>query len=507
MSFATLVSGERVLPGNELQERVFKVAGGFGSLGLADGDVIAILMRNDFPFLEISLAASIAGITAVPINWHSKSDEIQYILADAAPKAIFGHADLIAGVRDAIPVCCAVLSIGVPPEIRKAYDIGVHYEPASGELDYAEWVSHSQPFKGEPRPLARQISYTSGTTGEPKAVVRETPPDVAQRIKDRAKAAHGLDFLPIRAVMPGPLYHSAPNFHALNSVRYGELLILQPRFNPNELLAIIEQQRISHIHMVPTMFSRLLNLPEDRRMAFDSSSLKAVVHGAAICPVEVKRKMIDWWGPVFREYYAATEVGVITAATSEEWLRYPGSVGYPPEGVEIAVHDDDGRRVGSYEIGEILFRLDAGAFVHYRNRPDATSELRRGEWLSLGDVGYINEQGFLWITDRKKDMVISGGVNIFPAEIEDVLISHPGVDDCAVFGVPDDDLGEVLVAVVKPHGEAPLTLELAALCRQRLGTLKTPRTFTFVAHLPREDTGKLAKRRLKAEFLGSARNA
>jgi long-chain acyl-CoA synthetase len=494
------------MPGRELQERVLRIAGGFESLGFAERDVIAILMRNDFPFIEISLAASMSGISAIPINWHSKADELSYILADAAPKAIFAHADLAAGIRDCIPDSSIVLSVEIPPEVRTAYNVEGRYESASADLNYAEWVAQSRAFKGGQRAPAPYISYTSGTTGKPKAVVREVPPPaVAQSVDDRGRAAHGLDILPIRAVLPGPLYHSAPNFHALNCVRAGELLILQPRFNPGELLDIIEQHRISHIHMVPTMFSRLLNLPETRRTSFNSSSLKAVVHGAAICPVELKRKMIDWWGPVFREYYAATEVGVIAASSSKDWLRYPGTVGRPAQGVDIAIHDDNGRRLGPNEVGEIFFRLDAGAFVYYRNRPDAMAELKRGgEWLSLGDVGYVSEAGFLWITDRKKDMVVSGGVNIFPAEIEGVLISHPSVEDCAVFGVPDDDLGEVLVAVLKPRGRAPSTQELTRLCKERLGTLKTPRAFSFVEHLPREDTGKLAKRRLKAAFLESA---
>jgi long-chain acyl-CoA synthetase len=497
-----------MLPGAELGDRVSRIAGGFNSLGLAEGDVLAILMRNDFPFVEITLAASMAGISAIPINWHSKADEIRYIFADAAPKAIFAHADLAAAVRDCIPDSCVVVSVEVPPEVREAYHIDGFYQPAPRDLDYAQWMAQSAPFEGAPRTAAPSISYTSGTTGKPKAVVREVPPPaMAQLINDRSVVAHGLDVLPIRAVLPGPLYHSAPNFHSVTGVRRGELLILQPRFDPGDLLDIIERHRISHIHMVPTMFSRLLNLPESRRMSFDSSSLKAVVHGAAICPVEVKRKMIAWWGPVFREYYAATEVGVITASTSEDWLRYPGTVGRPPHGVEVAIHGDNGRRLGANEVGEIFFRLEAGAFVYYRNRPDATAELKRGEWLSLGDIGYLNEEGFLWITDRKKDMVISGGVNIFPAEIESVLISHPSVEDCAVFGVPDDDLGEVLIAVLKSHGDAPAAAELARLCKDSLGTLKTPRAFRFVEHLPREDTGKLAKRRLKAAFLESDRGA
>jgi len=509
MTFATLMSGQRILPGQELQRRVLRIAGGLDALGLSEGDVIAILMRNDFPFVEITLAASMAGISAVPINWHSKADEIRSILADATPKAIFAHADLAAGIRECIADSCIVLSVEVSPEIRMAYNVNGHHQPALGDLDYSEWVARCRPFAGGPRPAAPYISYTSGTTGRPKAVVKEVPPPrVAQLIDDRGREAHGLDILPIRAVLPGPLYHSAPNFHSLNCVRHGELLILQPRFNPGELLDIIEQHRISHIHMVPTMFSRLLNLPESRRRSFDSSSLKAVVHGAAICPIEVKRKMIDWWGPVFREYYAATEVGVITASTSEDWLQYPGTVGQPPQGVDVVIRDDSGNRLGANEVGEIFFRLEAGAFVHYRNRPDATAELKRGEWLSLGDLGYVNEEGFLWITDRKKDMVISGGVNIFPAEIEDVLISHPNVEDCAVFGIPDDDLGEILVAVLKPRGNAPpSTQELVNLCKQRLGTLKTPRAFTIVEDLPREDTGKLAKRRLKAAFLESVGSA
>jgi long-chain acyl-CoA synthetase len=246
----------------------------------------------------------------------------------------------------------------------------------------------------------------------------------------------------------------------------------------------------------------LLALPDDIKSAFDPSTLRAVAHGAAMCPADVKQAMIDWWGPVLREYYAATEVGIVAASTSLQWLAHPGTVGRAPDGVDIKIVDDDGRTLRAGEIGEILIRSDVTTLVTYRNRPEAVSEMRRDDWVTLGDVGYINETGFLWICDRKKDMVISGGVNIYPAEIEQVLCADSAVRDCVVFGVPDRDLGEILIACVELEPDATSTQAgLQEQLRLALGRLRVPRVVRFVQDLPREDSGKLARRKVKAAYL------
>lgn len=507
---ATLISGERTRTGDELDDRAQRVAGGLAALGLAVGDVVTVLMRNDFPVLEVAFGAERAGMVVVPLNWHGQAEDVGFILRDSGARVLIAHADLLARVRDVVPLGCCVVSVEVPLEIRAAYrlddDAATIFPEDTG---YEAWLAAAPPRREPPATVPFRLLYTSGTSGKPKGVIRRLgTSEVAERAAARARAAHGLDRTPIRAVMTGPLYHSAPNVYAMNCVRRGELLVLMPRFDASGLIDLIERHRISHLHAVPTMFSRLLDLPERRRKDFDASTLRAVVHGAAMCPPDVKQAMIAWWGPVLLEYYAATELGIITASTSEEWLRHPGSVGRPPDGVEIAIMDDAGTRLGPGEVGEILISTDISQAVSYHNRPDALAELQRGDWVTMGDVGYLDPDGFLWLCDRKKDMVISGGVNVFPAEVEGVLGQQPGVRDCVVFGVPDRDLGEVLVACVEPQPGA--SLDAAALqgaLLQRLGRLKVPRTIHFTAFLPREDSGKLARRKMKADYLSRSPEA
>jgi long-chain acyl-CoA synthetase len=507
--FADLVSGDRTLSGDALAARVSQVASGLIELGLTRGDNIAILMRNDFPIFEVTLAAQRIGVVPIGVNWHGNGREVGFILADSGAKALFAHADLLANVRGDIPRECRILRVQTPPEVVKSYNIDLarSLDTLPSDIIYENWRDAANHYTGETIPLPRGINYTSGTTGNPKGVVREiSDSEIARQFAERTMRAFGMDSGPIRAVMTGPLYHSAPGAYGQFAVRSGELLVLQPRFSAPDLLDLIERHRISHLHAVPTMFTRLLNLPEARRKSFDHSSLKAVAHGAAACPPRVKQAMIDWLGNVVLEYYAATEIGIVTCATSEEWLANPGTVGRAPSSaISVAIFDGDGNRMGPGETGEIMFKSDVREFVKYHNRPDADADLKQGDWITLGDIGHMNENQYLWISDRKKDMVISGGVNIFPAEIEALISSCDGVADCAVFGVSDDDLGEVLVAYIeRQKGAAVSVSDISATIRRSLGTLKTPRTITVVDSLPREDTGKLARRKVKQHFLGGA---
>ncbi|HVR53592.1 MAG TPA: AMP-binding protein [Pseudorhodoferax sp.] len=509
-NLATLASGGRVLPGDQLEQQVRQAAGALRALGLVPGDVVCMLMRNDFPVLELALAADRVGVVAVPLNWHASADDLDHILRDAGARLLVAHTDLLARLP-ALPAACLALQVPPPREVRTAYRLGdADCAAHAGIADYAQWRAAAAPWDGPATPPPYRLLYTSGSTGRPKGVRRDTR-DAATNaaMAQRTRTAHGLSSGPIRAVMTGPLYHSAPYAYALNCVRMGELLVLQPRFDAAQLLALIAQQRITHLHAVPTMFSRLLDLPEAQRSGVDLSSLRSVAHGAAMCPREVKQAMIAWWGPILHEYYAATEIGIMAACTAQEWLQHPGTVGRAPEGVEISIVDDAGMPLPAGGVGEILVRSDVVASVSYQHLPDALASLRReGGWATLGDIGYQDADGFLWLCDRKSDLVISGGVNIFPAEVEQAVLRMDGVKDCIAFGIPDRDLGEALALYVEPHAGAGLdapTLHAGLL--QTLGRLRVPREIRLVDSLPREDSGKLARRKIKAAHLQAAQTA
>ena len=321
-------------------------------------------------------------------------------------------------------------------------------------------------------------------------------------ITELARTGFGFDpERPLRTVISGPLYHSAPNFYGLYAVRAGALAILQPRFEAEELLRLIEQHRITHLHMVPTMFVRLLRLPEAVRRRYDVSSLEFVVHGAAPCGMHVKQAMIDWWGPVIHEYYGATETGLVTLHTAEEALRKPGTVGQPLPGVAVRIYDDAGRVLPSSEIGEVYSRREGGVDFTYHGMPEKRQEIERDGFVTLGDVGYLDDDGYLFLCDRKRDMVISGGANIYPAEIETTLLMHAGVRDCAVFGIPHEEFGEELCAYVEPEPGAALDeAGVRAFLAERLADYKVPRVIRFETALPREDSGKIMKRKLRDPY-------
>jgi long-chain acyl-CoA synthetase len=343
--------------------------------------------------------------------------------------------------------------------------------------------------------------YTSGTTGHPKGVRRNAPTSEQTIAAERLRALiYGLK-PSVRALLPGPLYHSAPNSFGLRSGRLGGALALMPRFDPEEFLRLIEAERIDTIFMVPTMFIRLLKLPEAVSQKYDTSSLRHVVHAAAPCPAEVKRAMIAWWGPVISEYYGSTESGALTFASSEDALKRPGTVGKILDGVELRFLGEDGAPLPQGEIGEIYSRVADNPDFTYHNKPEKRSEIERDGFITSGDVGYIDEDGYVFICDRKRDMVISGGVNIYPAEIEAALHAVPGVHDCAVFGIPDDEFGEALMAVVEP--QAGLTLDVAdirAQLKTSLAGYKVPKHLEILKNLPREDSGKIFKRRLRDPY-------
>jgi long-chain acyl-CoA synthetase len=497
-----IVSGDRLVTHKERESRSRQIAGGLNCLGISPGDCVAILMRNDIAFVEATLAAMMLGAYAVPINWHFKTEEIAYILADCGAKVLIGHSDLLHRLGPPVVSAMTTFWVLTPPEIMSAYRLDpADLSPVDGAIEFASWLEAQQPYLELPLPASESMIYTSGTTGRPKGVRRNAPTSEEQRKTDEWRAL-ALGVKPgVRALLPGPLYHVSPNAFGIRAARLAELLVLMPRFDAETLLCLIEREKIDTIFMVPTMFARLLQLPAEARNRYDLSSLRHVVHAAAPCPSALKEKMIDWWGPVIFEFYGSTEAGVLTLATSQDALRKPSTVGRCIPGVDLRIYDDAGNILPPGGIGEIYGRCNGYADFTYHGQADKRAEVERDGLITSGDVGYLDDDGYLFICDRKRDMVISGGVNIYPTEIEAVLHSLPGVHDCAVFGIPDDEFGEALMAVVEPQPNA--SLDSAAL-RQAIGhhlaNYKVPKRIEVRTGLPREDSGKIFKRRLRDPY-------
>jgi long-chain acyl-CoA synthetase len=497
--FFGILSGQRRRSHDEVAARVARMAGGLDGLGVKQGDSVCILMRNDIAFIEAAYAAMRLAAYAVPVNWHFKPEEISYVLRDSGAPVLIGHADMLHQLRDAIPAGVSVLSVPTPPEILSNYKVDPDHLATPGfATDLEVWLERQRPYDGPVLPQPQNMIYTSGTTGHPKGVRRNAPTPEQNASMERMRAMiYGLK-PGARVLLPGPLYHSAPNSFGLRAGRLGGALVLMPRFEPEEFLRLIEEQKIDTIFMVPTMFIRLMKLPEEVRRKYDMSSLHHVIHAAAPCPADVKRAMIEWWGPVIHEFYGSTESGAVTFANSEDALKKPGTVGKISPGAELRFIGDDGRILPQGEIGEIYSRMTGTPDFTYHNKPEKRAEIERDGFITSGDVGYIDQDGYVFICDRKRDMVISGGVNIYPAEIEAALHTVPGVHDCAVFGIPDEEFGEALMAVVEPQPGA--TLDIAAIRAQlktSLADYKVPKHVEIQANLPREDSGKIFKRRLR----------
>jgi long-chain acyl-CoA synthetase len=460
------------------------------------------MRRNDFAFFEASLAAGLIGAYATPLNWHFTADEAGYILRDAGARALVVHADLWPRIAAGVPAGLPVFTVPTPPEIRAAYGLGaVAAPPALTAWD--GWVDGQAPLAGATPPPRASMIYTSGTTGRPKGV-RRRPMTPEQTEANEAVVARvfGLQAgAPAVVLMNGPMYHSAPNAYGLAAARTGAGIVLQPRFDAEEMLALIERHRVSHMHIVPTMFVRLLKLPEAVRGRYDLSSLRFVVHGAAPCPPAVKRAMIEWWGPLIHEYYGATETGIPAWLSAAEALAHPGAAGRVLEGAVVKILDEAGRELPRGEIGEIYVRASYVPDFTYQGQDAVRREAARGELVAVGDVGWLDPEGFLFLCDRKRDMVISGGVNIYPAEIEAALVAHPAVRDCAVFGIPDEEFGERLCAHVELQpGTTATAEEIRAFLARHLAKFKIPKAIEFAAQLPREDSGKIFKRKLRAPY-------
>jgi long-chain acyl-CoA synthetase len=483
----------REVRAGELLADVNRLVHGLRARGLAAGGVVASLLPNGAPLVTTLLAAMQAGWHYTPLNTHLTGPEVSYIVADA------GVCALVADARHADVATAAAEEAGVPTAGR----VGVGSLP--GFVPF-EAVLAGQPAERPAERLAGQfMQYTSGTTGRPKAVQRRIPvfdPDAMVAALafnlERYDVTPGGDHVHL---CTSPMYHMAPLAFAYFSLHFGHPVVLMDGWDAEGALALIERHRVTTTHLVPTQLHRLLRLPASVRARYDVSSLRHVMHAAAPCPPEVKRAILDWWGPVLYEYYGATEGGG-TMVRSEEWLRKPGTVGRPWPGAGVRVLDDAGRDLPPGEVGTVYLKLTAD--FAYKDDPDKTAAGRRDGYFTVGDVGFLDEDGYLFLRDRKIDMIITGGVNVYPAEVEAALLAHDEVADVAVFGVPDDDRGEVVQAVVEPAtGSVPgpeLEARLLAHCSARLARYKCPRSVAFVPALPRDPNGKLYKRKLRDPY-------
>jgi long-chain acyl-CoA synthetase len=501
--------GEEVLTRAAMLGHAARAASGFSALGVGAGDAVALLLRNDLPFFEACFGAGSIGAYAVPFNWHATAHEVAYLLRDCGARVLVAHADLLGRVEAAIPPEVTVLAVEPSPALRRAHQL----IPAScrlrpGMVAWRDWLARQPPWQGTASSPPQSIIYTSGTTGRPKGVRRQRP-TAEQLIHIEVARRTILGIEPgARVLLPGPIYHSAPNSYGIGAARVAERLVLMARFEPEEMLRLIERHRIEAVLMVPTMFVRLLKLPEVVRRRYDVTSLRFVIHAAAPCPVDVKRAMIDWWGPVINEFYGGTETGTISFCSSAEWLAHPGTVGRVVDQARLAILDDDGRPCPVGIPGEIFMRLAYLPEFTYHGQDEKRHEVERDGLITLGDVGYVDAGGYLYLCDRKRDMAIIGGTNVYPAEIEGVLVAMAGVRDCAVFGIPDAEYGEALMAVVEPEPGAGIDAgSVHEYLRSFFSGFKLPRHIEIRDALPREDSGKIFKRQLRAPFWEKAGRA
>jgi long-chain acyl-CoA synthetase len=481
----------------DLNAEINRLGRALRARGLGAGDSIALMCTNRPEFLEVLGAAQRIGLRLTPINWHLTGEEAAYIVENCEAKAFIASADAgekigvaaQGGARDLVK-----LNVGGYIPGFEMYNSAVAAEDGSDIEDPV---------------LGTQMLYTSGTTGRAKGVHREgRPPSSALAAVNFCGYDEAYETSVDAHLLTGPLYHAAPlAFSVAVPFLYGVPVVIMDHWDPVEMLRLVEMHGVTHTHMVPTMFHRLLALPDDVKERFDHSSLRFIIHGAAPCPVPVKQRLIEWLGPIVVEYYAATE-GLGTLVDSKTWLAHPGTVGRPMVPGLVKVADDTGAELPRGDVGLVFLQALRATRFDYYGDAEKTSGAYRGDYFTLGDVGYMDGEGFLYLTDRTANLIISGGVNIYPAEVDAVLLEHPAVGDVATIGVPDDEWGETVKAVVQPAegvaGTDELAAELMAFCRDRLAHFKCPRSVDFVAELPREDTGKIFKRKLREQYRAAA---
>jgi long-chain acyl-CoA synthetase len=476
----------------QLDDRSNRIAQLFRSLGLQAGDHITLFLENNARFFEICWGAQRSGLVFTAISSRLTAAEVDYIVGDCGAKLLVTSRYLSDKAAELSPL------------MRGA----VHRYMIDGVIPgYESWeeAMAAQPAtRIEGETAGHDMLYSSGTTGRPKGVmpiVEPTPIDADTPLLALTRRLYGMDEHTIY-LSPAPLYHAAPLRFNMSVMRAGGTSILMENFDAEQYLALIGKYHVTHTQLVPTMFVRFLKLPDEVRLKYDVSSLKCAIHAAAPCPIPVKEKMIEWWGPIVWEYYGGTEGNGLTMCNSAEWLAHKGTVGRAVVG-ELKICDDSGSELPAGQSGTIYFAGGRGFAYHNDAAKTADSRHAKG-WSTIGDVGYVDADGFLHLADRKAFMIISGGVNIYPQEAENLLINHPGVMDCAVFGVPNEEFGEEVKAVVQPRDMADagpaLADELIAYCRQHLSAIKCPRSIDFEPELPRHPTGKLYKRLLRDRY-------
>ena len=487
-----LVGSGKVVTYRNLEDESNRAANLFRSLGLRAGDAIALMAENHPRYHQILWAAQRAGLYYTAISSRLTAEELTYIVADCGAKLFVTSRSMADSALRARPA--------IPSEVKCYMMDGVAEGFESWEDAVAKYPARPIGDESEGAPML----YSSGTTGKPKGVKHPlvarsfgSPNGVTLMVAGLYHATPDTVYL-----SPAPLYHSAPLQFTMAVHRIGGTVVVMEHFDAQEALSAIHKYRVTHTQVVPTMFARMLKLPEDVRGSYDLSSLKIVIHAAAPCPIAVKEQMIAWWGPMIYEYYAGTEGNGFVAINSQEWLDHKGSVGKPLLGA-IHILNDDGDELPTGEAGTIYF--EGGAQFEYHNDAAKTASSRSKQgWSTLGDIGYLDADGFLYLTDRRADMIISGGVNVYPQEAENLLMTHPKVQDVAVFGVPNEDFGEEVKAVVQPFdmklAGPDLEAELIAFCRKHLSPIKCPRSIDFDSDLPRHPTGKLYKRLLKDRY-------
>jgi acyl-CoA synthetase (AMP-forming)/AMP-acid ligase II len=480
-----VIDGERRLAWREYHEARNRLAHALADLGLAAGEHAVLYAHNSPEVLLASAAARALGVIPVPMNHRLTADEVAYILDDSDAVVVFASdafVPMLERVRERAP------------RLRQVVLLGDERRPWARHLDELLAAGRPAPIDAPPG-LGGSMIYTAGTTGKPKGALRRASDPAV--LLPRIAALHCAAPDDVHLVA-GPLYHSAPGGFALYAHMLGQTVVVMRKFDAEDALRTIARHRCTTTFMAPTLLKRLVDLPAEVRRRHDVSSMRSIVVAAAPCPMRVKEEILAWFGPVLYEFYGSTELGVNTVLGPGDMLRKPHSCGRAAPGVELAVLDDAGALVAAGQPGELHVRRSEGMFEGYYKNAPATQAAARGEWLSVGDVAWMDDEGFVYICDRKRDMIISGGVNIYPAEIEDVLHRHPAVEDAAVFGVPDPEWGERVHAAVQPRAGAALTAaEVMEFCRRHLADFKTPRQVSFHSDFPRDTAGKLVKRVLR----------
>ena len=492
----TLIFQGQQLPPDVFEHRWRSSAAALQAAGVGGGDVVALLLHNSPVALELMVATRHLGALWCPVNWHFKTDEVQYILENSGAKVLLGDAALLAPLRDV-------------SGLTSLNTTGLQVYATRGSLPgLAGWEAlrdATAPCMTTPAPARGAMFYTSGTTGRPKGIVRHAmrPEQVAPAAAMR-QVAYGIQpglGADVRALLSAPWYHSAPNGFALGMAQENATIYIEERFDAERTLMLIHTHQLTHAYLVPTMYVRLLALPAAVRQRYGLGSMQAVSSTGSPCPPQVKRDMIAWWGPVINECYGASELGYMTMLTSEQALLKPGSAGLPMAGVRMKIFDEAGLEQPMGSPGLIYVDQPATPDFSYVGQAPARRQMERDGLKTMGDIGYLDDEGFLFIVDRLSDMVISGGVNIYPVEIEAVLYAMPGVADCAVFGIPNAEFGEALAAAVQLQPGATVNEDDVRLwLNTRLAGYKVPRVVSFHSQLPREDTGKIFKRKLREPY-------